>query len=230
MLTLKYFLFFALISFTLQFDHCHTAAKICQNMIPTNTGSINNCISYNSKDQTCKQCKSGYAVAYEGNSCIQFSLCLELDEGNQKCAECIPGYYLKDDKCTKIPIDNCLSSNDGTTCYKCAGYSIRSDDGTNCQTIENKIDGCQEYSDDGKCSKCYGEGSIYTLNDEGICTFKSCTTEYGRERDFCLYCDVGYYTDLNDGSCISYTPSQSNYSRSNKIGYAFMILLLAMLI
>ena len=51
-----------------------------------------------------------------------------------------------------------------------------------------------------------------------------------RERDFCLYCDVGYYTDLNDGSCISYTPSQSNYSRNNKIGYVFMILLLAMLI
>ena len=45
MLTLKYFLFFALISFTLQFDHCHTAAKICQNMIPTNTGSIVNVLA-----------------------------------------------------------------------------------------------------------------------------------------------------------------------------------------
>ena len=60
--------------------------------------------------------------------------------------------------------------------------------------------------------------------------YASCTAEYGQERDFCLICDAGYYTDLNDGSCISYTPSQSNYSRNNKIGYAFMILLLAMLI
>ena len=226
MLTLKYFLFFALLSFSIQFDHCHTVSKICQGMIPSYTGSIDNCISYSSSG-SCKQCKAGYAVSYEGNSCIQFSLCLEMDQGNKQCAKCIPGYYFKEDKCTKILIDNCLFSEDGNTCDECASHSIELNEGTECQPIENTIDGCKEYNVDGTCKECYGQGSIYYMNG-GQCTFIPCTEQNGPERDFCSSCDVGYYTDNNDGNCKSLTPSQSNYSSSNKIGYAFMILLVAM--
>ncbi len=47
MQNLKYIIFFALISFAFQFDHCFDTAKICKSDIkPFPSGPIANCIEY----------------------------------------------------------------------------------------------------------------------------------------------------------------------------------------
>ena len=225
MLKIKYIFFLVLISFTLQFEHCFQTSKICKKMIPTPSGSITNCIEYN--DRTCKKCDIGYAVSSDGNECIQFSYCKSLDEGNQQCDECIDGYYLNGKECTKIPIDNCLSLNeDGDKCSECAAYSLTIEDGSRCQLIEHRVEGCKEYDNNGNCKTCE---SLYTISGSGsstTCTFNDCPGD--EVVDYCLHCQIGYYRDTSDGNCKPY--NTENYSKRNKIGCAFLILMLSLLI
>ena len=111
MQSLKYTIFFLLISFTFQLDHCIQTAKICKsNLLSKESGSIANCIIYYSENPSkCYLCDIGYALSYEEDKCISFPLCSSLKEGNKECDSCYPGYYLKNNACTKIQIKNCES-------------------------------------------------------------------------------------------------------------------------
>ena len=233
MIKINYILFLILISFTLQFDHCIQTAQICQKAIstsPTPSGSIANCIKYETgDDEICEKCVDGYAVSYEGNKCIPFSYCNYLDEGNKKCDECYQGYYFNGKECTKISIDNCLISNDdGDKCTYCALYSKINEDGSRCQLIEKIVEGCSYYDNNGNCNACEshytgsGSGSSFT------CTFNDCSGD--RAVEYCKYCQIGYYTDTSDGNCKPYKIANSNNSKTNKIGCAFLILMLSLLI
>ena len=231
MIKINYILFLILISFTLQFDHCFQTSKICQKMIPpsdTPHGSIANCIDYETEhDENCKECAMGYAVSYEKNKCIPFPYCSSLLEGNTKCNECYEGYYFNGKECTKISIDNCISLNENK-CTECSVFSQLNGEGSKCQLIEPSVDGCLYYDIDGNCERC---DSLYTQSGSGssfTCTFNGCPGD--KVVEYCKYCHIGYYTDTRNGNCIPYKTANSNNSKRNKIGCAFLILILSLLI
>ena len=234
MIKINYILFLILISFTFQFDHCFQTAKICKKNIETSStpsGSIANCIDYEEgDDQICKECAMGYAVSYERNKCISFSYCSSLLQGNTKCKECYPGFYFNGKECTKIPIDNCLSLNDdGDKCTECSFFSKLNGDGSKCVLFEQSVEGCSYYDNDGNCGNC--DNDLYSPNGSGssiTCTFKGCPGD--SEVEYCETCHIGYYTDTSDGNCKPYKTANSNNSKTNKIGYAFLILMLSLLI
>ena len=232
MLNFQYILFLVLISFTLQLEHCLQEAQICQKMTKTESGSISNCVEQKgSDDEACEECADGYAVSFEEDKCIPFSLCYYLLEGNKKCGDCYPGYYWNGNECTKIQIDNCLSlDDDGTLCNECSiNYKLNSD-GTQCEliTIKKNIEGCAEYGDDGYCTQCVKD--LYTSSGSGsgfTCTFDGCTGD--QVVKYCSSCEIGYYTDRSDGNCKPYSTGNSN-SRKNKARYDLLILMLVLLV
>ena len=231
MLNFKYILFLVLISFTFQFDHCLQEAQICQENIRTRSGSIANCIDHdNSDSEVCYECANGYAISYGRDSCISFPLCYYLLEGNKNCGECYPGYYWNGKECTRISIDNWKSLDyDGTHCEACTiNYKLNSE-ATQCEliTIKKNIDGCEQYGDDGYCTRC---NSKYTASGSGsgfTCTFNGCSGD--KVIKYCSSCEIGYYTDRSDGNCKSYS-GNSNNSRRNEARNAFLIFLFAMLL
>ena len=235
MQSLKYTIFFLLISFTFQLDHCIQTAKICKsNLLSKESGSIANCIIYYSENPSkCYLCDIGYALSYEEDKCISFPLCGSLKEGNKECDSCYPGYYLKNNACAKIQIKNCESSDDGDICTYCQDYSKKNEDGSKCDLF-NLIEGCRDYNDNGDCFDCEDD---YELSESGsgieiTCTFKSCD-DGDKVVQYCQICEDGYYSDpFDDGKCKPYQTDNSNNSGKNEIRCCFLlsILILTLLI
>ena len=231
MLSFKYIFFFSLISFTFQLDHCIQIAKICKSRKPVKeSGSIANCIFYEIGDSSkCYSCDINYVLSNEADKCISFPLCSDLKEGNKECADCYSGYYLKNNVCTKIPIDNCASSDDGKICDYCENYSKINSDRTICN-LKNLIEGCYYYDENGYCTVCEDDYESSGSGSSFKCTFKSCDTG-DKALEYCEICESGYYPDmLNDGNCKPYTTGNSNNSGRNEIRFGFIILLFTLLI
>ena len=96
------------------------------------------------------------------------------------------------------------------------------------------IKGCIQYGSDGKCTQCERNYNAYELKD-GTCQFKECK-EGEKKFEYCDECKVGYFEgeDANDNDiCIGYDGSMdtsSDSSSRNKVEYALLIFILALLI
>ena len=254
MLNLKTLILLALISFSIQFEHCYVTNEICLDGTPSSgsytppTTTIKNCV--NELDNICYICKEGFVPSTNGKSCISSPHCDEIEEddkkckeceeyyhpnsngqcertlcssySNNKCDDCYYGYYLKGTECKRITIPHCLKW-DETKCTKCDFYATLTDDGK-CTVRSNLIKGCYSYDNDGKCTYCdvnYG----YTLNNNGGCDSKKCNNV----REYCGVCETGYYADLTDGKCMGYDGTKDS-AAGNKIAYALLIVILALLL
>ena len=256
MLKLKSFLLIALLSISLQ-DHCLFKSEQC---VPKNPEidepekKIDNCEEYES-DGKCDECKFGYAVSSDGSRCIAFSNCVSLEEGNTKCKKCdkyfhpnskgqcertlceefegdvcrscYNGYFLNNNKeCEKITIPYCIKLDSDGKCEECVNHDKGNDQGT-CNISATLIKGCMKYDKDGKCIQC-----VYDYNGpdgNGNCVFKDCKGDE-KKMEICQYCQVGY--DFNENEeCVAIDGStDTDASTLNKVEYAALIFILALLI
>ena len=260
MFKINTFLLLILISFSFQDKNCLAKYKACaepeeeeEEEVKPNC-KVNNCVVCESAESTtCYYCKNGFAITSDEQSCKSFQHCVRLEEGDEKCKECeklfhpndegqcektfctsyneniceecVDGYYLNDEKnCIKIPISEC-KQYDGEKCNKCLDGDDPKEDGT-CNQHE-WIEGCTEYKN-GKCRKC---NEFYTPKNEK-CEFKSC--ESGQKvYEFCLICQAGYELDDDDNICVGYDGSKdapTSSSKNNKVEFAWIIFILALLI
>lgn len=256
MLNLKSLLLLALISFSVQFEHCYANFEIClgdsssgsSNTLPTPT--IQNCVFQ--PEDTCYQCKEGFVPSTNGKSCISSPYCEEIDEDDTKCKECEVSYYPnKNGQCERT-LCSLYKDNVCKECYP--GYYLK---GTECKRITiphclewdetkctkcdyyatlsndgkctvraNLIKGCYFYDDNGKCNYC-DEDSGYKLNNNGSCDSNNCKN--GQKTEYCGVCETGYYTDPNDGKCMGYDGTK-DIAALNQIGYVLLIVILALLL
>ena len=254
MLNLKTLILLALISFSIQFEHCYVTNENCLDGAPSSgsytppTTTIQNCVS--ELDNICYGCKEGFVPSTNGKSCISSPHCNKIEEDDKKCKkcethyhpnsngqcertlcssyknndvcdDCYEGYYLKGTECKRITIPHCLKW-DETKCTECDFYATLTDDGK-CTVRSNLIKGCYSYDNDGKCTYCDGYHG-YTLNNNGGCDSKKCNNR----REYCGVCETGYYIDL-DGKCMGYDGTKDS-AAGNKIAYALLIVILALLL
>lgn len=195
--------------------------------------SFPNCIKLEKGDNKCSECKYYYHPNSEGK-CIK-TLCSEYDE--DICIECFPGYYLtKNNTCEEISIPYCdeVSETDENECTNCLLNLAIVD--KKCVIPEKLISGCSAYDENGKCATCYIDYDLI----EGNCVFKGCQDNEQMEYA-CTDCEKGYYLEVG-GACIKYGETEdeeddiiifnkNNYiSAKNKIEYAFIIFIIALLI
>ena len=258
MLKLKSFLLIVLLSISLQ-DHCLVKFDRCVPKNPQNDepdepdNEIDNC-EY-SKEGKCEDCKFGYAVSFDGSRCMAFPNCYSLEEGNTKCEDCYEyfhpnskgqcertlckefegdvcqscynGYFLNNNKeCEKITIPYCIQLGQNGKCKLCVNYDEANDQGT-CNIPATLIKGCKKYDKDGKCIQC--EYDYNGPDGNGICVFKGCG-EDEKKMEYCQYCQVGYGSYENE-ECVAIDGSNdTDASTLNKVEYAALIFILALLI
>ena len=259
MFNLKLLLLLAFLSFSHQDSHCVVTYEYCvkeidypDNYEPTRS-SIPHC--YDEENKLCLGCEDGYALSFDKKSCISFPNCEYLQQGDNKCEECeyyfhlnsegkcerttcllyedndkdckecFYGYYLKDKKCIKIPKPYCISmsSTDENKCTGCLGnFPLVNGE---CLAPKNFIQGCYNYNIQEKCTICHQD---YELKD-GTCVFKGCS---GNEKKYeeCFFCEAGFHEDA-DGICIGYdgTKDATDNAKSNKIEYALLMVILALI-
>ena len=259
MFKINTFLLLILISFSFQDKNCLAKYKACaepeeEEEEEEPNCKVQNCVSCESAESTtCYNCKDGFAITSDEQSCKSFQHCERLEEGDEKCKECeylfhpndegqcektfctgynenicincIDGYYLNAaKKCIKIPISEC-KQYDGKKCTECLDGDDPKEDGT-CNQHE-WIEGCTEYQN-GKCREC---DEFYTPENEK-CKFKGC--ESGQKvYESCLICQAGYRLDNDDDICVGYDGSKdapTSSSKNNKAEFAWIILILALLI
>ena len=205
----------------------------------------------------CENCQNGYAISYEGTSCILSPGCDKLEKGNQNCADCsigfLPnsngqcerslctgyennkckgcqeGYFLKDNQCQKIAIEYCieLDTNDQNKCAKCLGILADPVDGK-CIAPATWVKGCVKYDEKGKCRHCgYDTEPVENKCDNSV------TCETGEKKvEYCLAWEAGFYADY-DNICVGYdgTKDDNDFVKGIKVKYDWIIfLLLAILI
>lgn len=211
------------------------------------------------ENELCLVCKSGYAISYDSKRCKPFKNCYYLEagdnkcqlclryfhpnsegqcvrtlcdiydidgEGNEYCQKCFDGYYLNNKKeCIKIPIPYCKQYDAATDkCTECLDEDVANEDGK-CKE-HAFIEGCITYTN-GKCTEC--ESNNYTLKDD-TCQFNNCRSGQ-RLVEYCGFCQIGY--DEDDGICVGYDGSKdtsSSSSENNKVEFALMIFILALLL
>ena len=189
-----------------------------------------NCAKLAKGDSKCSKCAYFFHLNKEG--ICERILCKTYE--NNICTGCFEGYYLDGDKnCKKITIENCLESDSkGEKCTKCI-YDILPDTNGKCNLP--LIKGCVQYGSDGKCTQCERKYNAYELKD-GTCQFKECK-EGEQKIEYCDECKAGYFEgeDANDNDiCIGYdgsmdTSSSDSSSSRNKVEYALLIFILALL-
>ena len=162
------------------------------------------------------------------------TLCEDYDT-NDVCIKCYEGYYLdKDKNCQKIAIEYCLEADSkGEKCTSCQG-GINPDANGKCNLPSPLIKGCTKYSSDGKCDTC--QSNDYKLTNDGGCQFIDCK-EGENKYEYCAQCKAGYDEARDDDDntiCIGYDgsmdTSSSDSSSRNKVEYALLIFILALLI
>ena len=90
MFNLNYILILSLISFTLQDSHCLITDEYCEEE-DVGSGKIPHCYDEDGNGK-CENCQNGYAISYEGTSCMLSPGCDKLEKGNQNCADCSIGF------------------------------------------------------------------------------------------------------------------------------------------
>ena len=257
MLKLKSFLLIALLSISLQ-DHCLVKFDKCVPKNPQNDepdepdNKIENCVY--SEEGKCFGCRIGYAVSSDESQCISFQNCDRLEEGNTKCKECYEyfhpnsngqcertlceefdgdvcqscydGYFLNNNKeCQKIEIPYCIQLGSDGKCKECVYQNKINEKGT-CNIPATLMKGCEIYDKDGKCYQC---SNYYNKDDNGNCVFKGCGDDETKKED-CSQCEVGYDLNEND-ECVAIDGSTDNEASTlNKVEYAALIFILALLI
>ena len=110
-------------------------------------------------------------------------------------------------------------------CYKCVNDDEGNEQGT-CNIPATLMKGCVKYDKDLKCIQC--EEDNYELKN-GNCVFKSCKADE-KKIEHCPICQVGY--DFNEkDECVAIDGStDAGSSISNKIEYAMLLFILALLI
>jgi len=197
----------------------------------TSCKQFENCLKLAQGDGKCGECNDYFHPNTEGK--CERTQCSKYDDTNNVCTECYGGYYLNDDKkCEKITIENCLEvDSKNEKCVRCV-FGINPDSDGKCTTP--LIKGCSSYENNGKCRQCNNDD--YELTNEGTCKFLDCKDgEYKKES--CLECKAGYYSEWDDDKdnyiCIGYDGSMdtsSDSSSRNKVEYALLIFILALLI
>lgn len=229
MKNLSIVLLLSLISFSFPFDFCLKAFRICSSdkpevQIPSEL--IDKCIVYDDNED-CDQCKTGYAVSDDKESCIPFQNCIQLRNGNEYCNECYDGYYINEQgQCEKINRDNCIAI-DNIGCSACILDLVQPTTDGQCILPTTLIEGCTRYDESGNCFRC---SKGYRLNDN-VCEFIECKSGDSIV-SYCRICEVGYYLDHSDGNCVKFGEGKAHsnsYSKRNKIEYDLLLLLLVLL-
>ena len=191
-----------------------------------------NCYKLAEGDKKCSECyNSLFHLNTEGK--CERTQCKKYVEN--VCTECYEGYYLDNNKnCKRIPIENCLEADSkGEKCISCLRGCNRDANGK-CNLPSPLIKGCIEYGSDGKCTTC--KSVDYERTNDGGCQLIECEEgEYKYE--YCAKCKAGYF-DFEDKDdkhiCMGYDgsmdTSSSDSSSRNKVEYALLIFILALLI
>ena len=87
------------------------------------SGLAANCDKYSSNGATCLTCSTGFYSIQNMNkssTCKQLPIYCEKPPALGECNECFPHYYFSSSgKCAPILVQNCTSSDDGSSCKKC---------------------------------------------------------------------------------------------------------------
>ena len=190
-----------------------------------------NCEKLAEGDKKCSECYNSLFHPNAEGKCER-TQCKEYVQN--VCNKCYEGYYLDNDKnCKRIPIENCLEADTKVEkCISCVGGIIPDANGK-CNLPSPLIKGCIEYGSDGKCTTC--KSVDYERTNDGGCQLIECEEgEYKYE--YCGKCKAGYF-DFEDKDdkhiCMGYdgsTDTSSNSSSRNKVEYALIIFILALLI
>ena len=193
-----------------------------------------NCYQLAEENTKCDKCDEYFHPNAEGK--CERTQCKTYDDTDKVCTECYEGYDLNDDKkCEKITIENCLKlGSNKEKCITCLG-GISPDANGKCNLPSTLIKGCTKYKDNGECTECEDEDEDYKLTG-GTCKFIDCKDgEYKIE--YCALCKAGYYLEEEDDSdnefCMGYDGSRdtsSDSSARNKVEFALLIFILALLI
>lgn len=251
---LELFLLYSLICFSLQDQYCVQTIDVCvvdSEEEEEKPSTITNCL-YDDGNGICYKCNEGYALSHDGKRCVLFENCHRLENGNDEkcescselyqpnsegkcvktfcdsntkdvCKSCVDGYYLKENTCRKITIPNCLEW-DEKVCKKCDVFAKL--DGNGKCILQNLINGCIEYQNDGKCKSC-GDG-YKSINGGGSCQYEGCPN--GKTVQYCFICQTGFEQD-DDGKCIGYDGTKdTSLSNFNKIQPVMLMLIVALLI
>ena len=100
-----------------------------------------------------RRCKNGYAISFEGNSCIQFENCEKLAKGDKNCSKCAYNFHPNEEGGCERTL--CQVYDDNDVCTKCFdGYYLN--DIKICQKIT--IENCWELDErNEKCSIYIGD-------------------------------------------------------------------------
>ena len=111
-------------------------------------------------------------------------------------------------------------------CKECVNQNKINEKGT-CNIPATLMKGCEIYDKDGKCIQC--EYDYNGPDGNGNCVFKGCEKDE-KKMEYCQYCQVGY--DFNENEeCVAIDGSNdTDASTLNKVEYAALIFILALLI
>ena len=232
-------------------DVCLVDSEEEEEKDPSQPSTITNCL-YDYEYGGCGECNEGYALSYDRKRCVLFENCNMLENGNDEkcqscfglyqpndegkcvktfcfsytkdvCESCVDGYYLKENTCRKITIPNCLEW-DEKVCKQCDVFA-KLDDNGKC-ILQNLINACIEYQNDGKCASC--QDGYEKVNGGESCQYEGCPN--GKTVQYCYICQTGFDQD-DDGKCIGYDGTKdTSLSNFNKIQPVILMLIVALLI
>ena len=182
-----------------------------------------NCYSLEEGNTKCEDCYEYFHPNSKGQ--CERTLCKEFI--GDVCQSCYNGYFLNNNKeCEKITIPYCIKLDSDGKCEECVNHDKGNDQGT-CNIPATLIKGCKKYDKDGKCIQC--EYDYNGPDGNGICVFKGCG-EDEKKMEYCQYCQVGYGSYENE-ECVAIDGSNdTDASTLNKVEYAALIFILALLI
>ena len=113
----------------------------------------------------CKECKTNYYLDQKQTNCIKRNntyKCKELNPYSDECISCVDdeedNFFISEDKknCELQDIvSNCKEYfKEKNECKWCAKDFFRHENENKCKVVENKVEKCYIYKEDGKCEIC----------------------------------------------------------------------------
>lgn len=245
MKNITFTLLLILVPLTYQLYHCVNSYKTCA----PNSPKVANCLY--GYDDECLVCEENYSLSNDRTSCINVPNCAAFDSQKKctqcnyyynfdkdkncvvdpcqnyasdgKCSYCYPGYYINNNgACQRISIPYCLSVSysDEKVCTSCT-YGTKLDTNGKC-VVYSKIEGCEDYNQDGTCKECMD--GLYKSSGNG-CAFQNACGVFPAV-EVCELCEDGYYVDNYSDQCIGYDGSHEKLSKNigNNINVGFGLL------
>ena len=220
---LKGLLILAVISYSLQAEHCLSELKVCnacksgfnfQYYSNTEVRCTDIAIAFceTMSSNKCQYCQAGYDLNEDQTQCnkieVQYTIpnCLseQTMNGNTICISCNKEYFPSEDRtsCVKFPHCKILDSTDSTKCSECYDYYYPNSNGQ----CEKSF--CEYKDNDGSCAYCYGQ---FYLDDNDNCVkIPIAYCKYGDEEE-CSICMTGYTLSNDEKSCKPDTQTESDY-------------------